>query len=298
MNEWKITDELLVRYIDGLTTAEEDARIEAALAADAALMEEFVLMAEAARLADSTPVKKPDMNNVQMDVCNVIRGNNVTKHRNLWIRVAAVAGAVAAVLLVVLLVVKPFKENPTLVAQNDANASETNHPVDARSEEGNSEVTNHSQSEIIIENQKDESITADNRGFAEAQPGETSANDANEVEVLTVQKLEKNYASSAEANHLSIEKPSKVNYRLLCKNLDKNFTFQWKASNVKTLTFTIKNKQGKTIAELNDAQADHFAVSYHKLYPENYLIWCVSVIYNDGKREQKSGVLQIDYDIQ
>ena len=298
MSEWIITDELLARYIDGLTTAEEDARIEAALAENPLLMEEFVQMAEAARMSDATPVKKPDLNKALTGVQEAIQVNSTSKHRNLRIRYVAVAGAVAAVLLLVLLVVKPFQKSLVFVAQNNTNTVETDASVEPYAEVKSPTTANHSQSDNTIEN-KTEVNTADApSAFAEAQLSEAFANEETTGEVITVHKIEKNTTSASEANHLSMEKPAKASYRLLCKNLDKNYTFQWKVSNVKTLSFFLKTKQGKTIAELDDAQTECFAVSYRKLYPENQFIWCVSVVYNDGKCEQRSGVLQIDYDVQ
>ena len=118
------------------------------------------------------------------------------------------------------------------------------------------------------------------------------------AESYTTQNLEKNYAAAQVANTLTVTKPAKDPYRVLCKNLEKTLNFEWTATNVKTLHFTVTDSKGKTIAESKDANSNYYLLKYREIYPEQQLKWTLVVTFEDGTQEKRSGQINIDYEPQ
>ena len=116
-------------------------------------------------------------------------------------------------------------------------------------------------------------------------------------ETYTAQKLEKDYAATGEANRLTVTKPGKDNYRVLCKNLEKTLNFEWTATNVQTLHFTVKDSKGNTVAETKDVAATHYALKYGDLYPDQKLTWSLVVVFKDGTQGKRGGQVNIDYNL-
>lgn len=287
MSELKISDELLARYIDNRATAEETAKVERCLAEDQELLDEFIAVAEAARLADSKPVTAPSMEKAKTDTLSVIHCGK-TVHRPVWIHYTAAAAAVAAVLILVQLFVKPFgHDTEQQFASNDT-------PIHQQSEGQQPENTF---PETVVHangnSDKMSETTVQDTDNTQKNTTETPLDE----KVISIQRVDKSYASTAEAKPLSMVKPSRPVYRVLCKNLDKAFTFQWTSANVKQLNFVLKNKKGEIVLQSQDADATRLDVSYRKLYPETEFLWFLSVTYTDDSREQRSGNLMVDYEV-
>ena len=109
--------------------------------------------------------------------------------------------------------------------------------------------------------------------------------------------IQAEYTGTKTANSLMVSKPSKDNYSVLCKNLDKAFQFEWSATNVQSLNFSVTNTQGKTIAQTSSISDNHYQLKYSDIYPEKKLSWSLEVVFKDGAREKRSGQIQIDYDL-
>lgn len=296
MNKLNISDELFAKYLDGTASEEENEQILKLLAEDPELLEEFTAIAEASKLTDHEPLATPNLEKASRQIkanlpatqaSDTAVANNRKRHIRLYITAAA---AVAAILLAstIYLLLRPTP-NDSFLAHQEETATDTL-------------ATTQTKNEILIaENEKPQQH--DNMAADEAQQTETetetnSSSASSPVnEYHTGLSEEKHYASKAEANSLTMVKPAKTSYAILCKNLDKSFVFEWTATNVQSLRLSIKNLQGKTIAETTDKEAFRYELPYRSVYPEKQLSWSLVVNYEDNTQEQRNGQIQIDYNL-
>lgn len=296
MNKLNISDELFAKYLDGTASEEENEQILKLLVEDPELLEEFTAIAEASKLTDHEPLAISNLEEASRQIkanlpaiqaSDTAVSNNRKRHIRLYITAAA---AVLAILLAstIYLLLRPTP-NDKFLAHQEETVTDTL-------------ATTQTQNEILIaENEKPQQH--DNMAADEAQQTETetetntssASSPANEYH--TGFSEEKHYASKAEANSLSMVKPAKTSYAILCKNLDKSFVFEWTATNVQSLHLSIKNSQGKTIAETTDKDALRYELPYRSVYPEKQLSWSLVVNYKDNTQEQRNGQIQIDYNL-
>lgn len=296
MNKLNISDELFAKYLDGTASEEENEQILKLLAEDPELLEEFIAIAEASKLTDHEPLATPNLEEASRQIkanlhaiqaSDTAVSNNRKRHIRLYITAAA---AVAAILLAstIYLLLRPTPNDNFLAHQ----------------EETVTDTLATTQNEILIaENetpQQHDNMAADEAQQTETETKtETNSSSASSPvnEYHTGLSEEKHYASKAEANSLTMVKPAKTSYAILCKNLDKSFVFEWTATNVQSLCLTIKNSQGKTIAETTDINALRYELLYRSVYPEKQLSWSLIVNYKDNTKEQRNGQIQIDYNL-
>lgn len=299
MKELNISEELFSRFLDGRTSEDENEQILQLLAENPELMDEFTAIAKASQLVDHEPLRKPNLEVAARSVRTVLSESqadnpNVTTKRRRGIRIFTMAAAaVAAILLAstIYLLLRPTNPQNTLVQDN-------------KSETDSTLIQPKVEQTYIAQNETSESVISEATSSTVENETSTAKTNTTETpssipsnEYHSVQVEERHYAATQETNNLNVVKPNKSNYLVLCKNLDKSFVFEWTATNVQSLCLTIKNSQGKTIAETTDINALRYELLYRFVYPEKQLSWSLIVNYKDNTKEQRNGQIQIDYNL-
>jgi hypothetical protein len=286
MKEMNISDVLLSKFLEGKTDDAEDARLLQAMEA-----EDLAAIAEAAKLADTAPQQTPNLLLAKKQIEDSLKDKEIVENiPTIQRSKARVYWAVAASIAVLLAVALFFLFRPERSDQNFAQQEKQRVETEVKTENQGSETTD--KTELTNNNRKNN--MSSNTDAEDTRSESTEPQPA----PITSQKLEKNYAATKTANSLTVTKPGKNDYRVLCKNLEKSLQFEWSASNVHNQHFTVTNAQGKVLAELTDKNATHHTISYSKIYPERQLKWTLKVVFEDGTNEVRSGQVQIDYQVQ
>ena len=289
MKDSNISDDLLSRFLEGKMTEAEEAEMLRQLDMSNAFPEELAAIAEAAKRTDTQPLVKPDFEKAKAQISEELRkkeqsiptiaaANTRPSHKRIyWAVAASLALLVAAVLFFLL---RPEADNQHF-AQNatDSTATERTQPAD------NSSLA---QSKPSQTNSADEQINVH----------DPQSSSAETPQYYNTQVKERHYATEQSANTLTVTKPNKSPYRVLCKNLDKTLDFEWAASNVKSLQLTVRDGQGKVLDDFTDKTTNHFTLKYQDLYPERIVNWNLTVTFTDGTQATRNGQIQIDYRIQ
>lgn len=299
MKELNISEELFSRFLDGRTSEEENEQILQLLAENPELMDEFTAIAKASQLVDHEPLRKPNLEVAARSVRTVLSESqadnpNVTTKRRRGIRIFTMAAAAVAVILLastIYLLLRPTNPQNTLVQDN-------------KSETDSTLIQPKVEQTYIAQNETSESVISESTSSTVENETSTAKTNTTETpsskpsnEYYSTQVEERHYAATQETNNLNVVKPNKSNYLVLCKNLDKSFVFEWNASNVQKLHFTVKDASNKVIAEVTDAATKRYELSYRKIYPEKQLTWKLAVTYKDGSKDEQSGQINIDYNI-
>lgn len=299
MKELNISEELFSRFLDGRTSEEENEQILQLLAENPELMDEFTAITKASQLVDHEPLRKPNLEVAAQSIRSVLPESqadkpNVSTNRRRSIRIFTMAAAaVAAILLAstIYLLLRSTNPQNTLVQDNKSETDSTLiQPKVEQTYIAQNETSESVISEVTSSTVEDETSTA--ATTTTETPSSTPSN-----EYYSTQVEERHYASTQEANSLSITKPNKSNYLVLCKNLDNAFVFEWNASNVQKLHFTVKDASNKVVAEVTNSDTKRYELSYRKIYPEKQLTWKLAVTYKDGSKDEQSGQVNIDYDV-
>ena len=312
MKKTNISNELLAKFLDGQTSEEENAQILALLADDKELMEEFTAIAEAARLADSAPIAEPDLNmatqqiheniNTQVNTYNSIHITNTqtNTYNNIHITqnpskkrfFIALAAAVVTMLIAstIYLLMRPSSNEDFLAKQEGTNID----TVLTKTEQDNILIA-----ENEIPQTTDKTGTNGSQKLSSSNETSTPSSSSNPStgDNSNVQMIEKNYASKAEVNNLTMLTPPRADYGIIFKNLNKSFKFEWSTGNVQSLNFTIKDSQGKIIAIITDPLTNHYELKGSTIYPEKQVSWNIVVRYKDNTEEQRNGQIRIGYEI-
>ncbi|MBO2524241.1 MAG: hypothetical protein CW341_00845 [Bacteroidetes bacterium] len=301
MKKTNISNELLAKFLDGQTSEEENAQILALLADDKELMEEFTAIAEAAKLADSAPIApiaEPDLNmaaqqihesiNTQQNTSNSIHIAQRPSHRRFFITLAA---AVITILIAstIYLLMRPSNNEDFFVEQKGTD-------IDTM-------LTITEQEEILVaENEIPQ--TTDNIASSDSQNAGTkkekdtaSPSNPSSGNNPNVQMMKQSYASKAEINNLTMLTPPRADYGIQFKNMDKSFKFEWSTGNVQSLNFTLKDSQGRVIANITDPNTNQYELKGNTVYPEKQVTWSIVVRYKDNTEEQRNGKIRIGYEI-
>ena len=291
MKKRDISEELWFRYLEGKTNEEETGQINRLLAEDDELLAEFVAVREAVQLVDKEPCQQPDLERAKEQINQVLCKESPAENKpvelprrsNLHRYIAMAAAAALLVGVALFLLFRP-DHNDNSLARQEKPCVESKTKTQSQSSEttGETEQTNSTR-------QKEMSSKSDTEGVKEEPTGSTQ-------KTYTAQKLEKNYTATQEANHLTVTKPAKDNYRVLCKNLEKTLNFEWSATNVKTLHFTVTDSKGKNVAGVSDKTVNKYALKYKDVYPEKQLKWTLGVVFEDGTQETRTGWISIDYE--
>lgn len=290
MKEMNISDELLSKFLEGRTDGAEDVRLLQELDAEDISLEDLAAIAEAAKLVDVEPQKTPDLTKAEDQVKAVLDSSAretmpyVTDRRRSRQRIVwATAASVAVVLAVALFFLFRPERSDNNLAQQEKERVETESKT-----QGQNQETTVKTEQTDKTRQNDMPSKNDAEGV---QPEPTNA----QPEECTTQMMEKQYAQKAQASSLTVVKPNKDNYRVLCKNLEKTLDFEWSAMNVQTLHFEVKDPKGKTVAETRDVSTRHYELKYQDIQPEKKLTWALVVVFKDGTQEKRTGQIQIDY---
>lgn len=292
MKKTDISEELWFRYLEGITNEEETEQISRLLAEDDELLAEYLAVREATQLTDAEPCQSPDPNLAQKQIRETLGIGSAEKETIVMLPRRAnvrkyIAMAAAAALLIGVALFFLFRpdHNENNFTQQEKQRIETGEKTQSQTPETTIEPAQTDKSR-----QNDMPSKSDTEGVKEESTGSSQ-------ETYTAQKLEKNYATTLEANHLTMTKPTKDNYRVLCKNLEKTLNFEWTATNVQALHFVVTDSKGKTLVETKDVTTNYYSLKYSDIYPEKKLTWSLVVMFKDGSREKRNGTIQIDYDL-
>ena len=290
MSEKNISEELWMRFLDGNVSEEENERLMRLISEDDALMEEYLSVNESLKRINSKPLVKPNLEMAQKQIGEALKAGDAQKENVVMLPRRSnirkyVAMAAAAALLIgaaLFFLFRPDRNDNNLAQQEKQRVEK-----EAKTQSQNPETT-------IKTKPTDNSRKNDIPSNKDTE-GVQSESTAAQEEMYSSQKLEKHYAATQTANSLTVTKPSKDNYRVLCKNLEKTLDFEWTAANVQSLHFVVKDSKGKTVAETQSVTENHYSLKYSNIYPEQKLTWSLVVVFKDGSQEKRNGQIQIDY---
>ena len=293
MKRLNISDELFSRFIDGKTSETEEKQLLKEIAENPEMMEEFIAISKGSSLTDQKPFQNPNFVTAKQNIKNSLSAEKFSNvnpfvNRKRRFRILVTAAATIAIVLItsmIYLLMRPVVDQNTFVqdaAMIDSTytQAEENYIYMAKNE-----VSDSTALKLISKTSESELNTPNEVGEALSE------------ESYIVQREELYYAAAQEANNLSVVKPNKGDYSILCKNLDRSFLFEWKASNVQKIHFKVVNSQGKTIAEVTDPSVKCYELIYRSVYPESQLNWTLSVTYKDNTQDIQKGKININYNV-
>ena len=235
--------------------------------------EDILRSLEADRLTDFEPLEKPNLFVAQSQVKSTIKGKS--NNKRLWVYMAA--ASVAFVVGVAVFFVLKNGNNVENLAQNSGENSKSleNHALNPDT--------------VLYIDKTNKRNTIDN---VESE-SKTETTDKQ----LKASNIERKYANSEIMGYCEMISPNKENYNILCKNLDKVFTFKWKSENVKSQVFTIRDSHGNVIVETSNATLCSYEMPYRKVFPEKKLTWSVTVVCDDGSKIMRNGTINITYEL-
>lgn len=288
-----MNDDLLIKFISGKTTHQETEIVAAYLSEHPQEAQEWLQMEQAARMADKKPAVGIPQAEAQASVAKVLGSVHTTPGtKNRVVRMTWIFGGVAAVAASVVLALM-------LIIPADA-------PSAPSATASVSESVIPSTSSSVIPNEVEESLLAEANAPAapviEPVAPSTSTSTPSSVipsEVekpsLTVSKIEKSTASASTVQtSFNITRPAKTPYRVLVKNPEKDFVFEWEGQGIATVSILIKNSQDGVIYEniVQDA-ASGCPVKSGLLMDKGELTWILTACFADGSAETKTGIIQL-----
>ena len=280
-----MNDDLLIKFISGKTTHQETEIVAAYLSEHPQEAQEWLQMEQAARMADKKPAVGIPQAEAQASVAKVLGTVHTTPGtKNRVVRMTWIFGGVAAVAASVVLALM-------LIIPADA-------PSASSATASVSESVIPSTSSSVIPNEVEESLLAEANAPAapviEPVAPSTSATTP-ENPSLTVSKIEKSTASASTVQtSFNITRPAKTPYRVLVKNPEKDFVFEWEGQGIATVSILIKNSQDGVIYEniVQDA-ASGCPVKSGLLMDKGELTWILTACFADGSAETKTGIIQL-----
>ena len=291
MSEKHISEELWMRFLEGNVSEVENERLMRLISEDDALLEEYLSVNESMKRIDSRPLAKPDLDLAQKQIGEALKAGDAQKENVAMLprrsnirKYKAMAAAAALLIGVALFFLFRPDHNDNNLAQQEKQRVET----EAKTQDLSPEITTEP-SQTNRTRKNDMPSKSDTEGV-QTEPTVV------QEEMYSSQKLEKHYAGTQTANTLTVTKPGKDSYRVLCKNLEKTLNFEWTAANVQSLHILVKDSKGKTVAETKSVTENHYSLKYSDIYPERNLTWSLVVVFKDGSQEKRNGQIQIDYD--
>lgn len=280
-----MNDDLLIKFISGKTTHQETEIVAAYLSEHPQEAQEWLQIEQAARMADKKPAVGIPQAEAQASVAKVLGSVHTTPGtKNRVVRMTWIFGGVAAVAASVVLALM-------LIIPADA-------PSASSATASVSESVIPSTSSSVIPNEVEESLLAEANAPAapviEPVAPSTSATTP-ENPSLTVSKIEKSTASASTVQtSFNITRPAKTPYRVLVKNPEKDFVFEWEGQGIATVSILIKNSQDGVIYEniVQDA-ASGCPVKSGLLMDKGELTWILTACFADGSAETKTGIIQL-----
>ena len=280
-----MNEDLLIKFISGKTTHQETEIVAAYLSEHPQEAQEWLQMEQAARMADKKPAVGIPQAEAQASVAKVLGSVHTTPGtKNRVVRMTWIFGGVAAVAASVVLALM-------LIIPADA-------PSAPSATASVSESVIPSTSSSVIPSEVEESLLAEANAPAapviEPVAPSTSASTP-ENPSLTVSKIEKSTASASTVQtSFNITRPAKTPYRVLVKNPEKDFVFEWEGQGIATVSILIKNSQDGVIYEniVQDA-ASGCPVKSGLLMNKGELTWILTACFADGSAETKTGIIQL-----
>lgn len=280
-----MNDDLLIKFISGKTTHQETEIVAAYLSEHPQEAQEWLQMEQAARMADKKPAVGIPQAEAQASVAKVLGSVHTTPGtKNRVVRMTWIFGGVAAVAASVVLALM-------LIIPADA-------PSAPSATASVSESVIPSTSSSVIPSEVEESLLAE--ANAPAAPviepvAPSTSTSTPENPSLTVSKIEKSTASASTVQtSFNITRPAKTPYRVLVKNPEKDFVFEWEGQGIATVSILIKNSQDGVIYEniVQDA-ASGCPVKSGLLMDKGELTWILTACFADGSAETKTGIIQL-----
>ncbi len=280
-----ISDELLSKFLEGKTTEEENEKISAYCDAHGETIEELLIMRQAATMADKQSDYTIDEDKALHFVEQTLQTHSRKKRVSLavWISVAAAM----AILIIVSAFLFFSNENVPLMADKTQPSQivvgDSTDEFDTTKTETSVKQSSHTDEKELW---SEEPQLSDNNLPAERG------------EPLHVEVLEKSTATTqSAANNFTMLKPSKTPYRIICKNLDKSFVFQWETVNAKKIEFILMNDQHKVIVEKKELNLNSFSLMFRDVAVYSVLYWKVKIVFEDNTTTQKTGRIDIQYEL-
>lgn len=280
-----INDELLSKFLDGKTTEEENQKISAYCDAHGETIEELLMMRQAASMAD----KNSDFVIDEVKALHFVEQTLQTHSRKKRVTLAVWISVAAA--MAILIVVGTFlffsNENSTLIG-HETQPHQT--VAEDSTDKSNATLTDTSLMQTHrtdrVEPLQEEPQLSENKSSEESRAP------------LSVEVSEKSTAATQSVeNAFSMVKPSKTPYRIICKNLDKSFVFQWETVNAKKIEFILMNDQHKVIVEKKELNLNSFSLMFRDVAVYSVLYWKVKIVFEDNTTTQKTGRIDIQYEL-
>lgn len=285
-----MTDELLIKFIEGKTTPEETEIVLKELSQDGDAAKEWLQMVEGTRLADTKPLMDIDSEDFIAKTLAEKSGKQQTERKTVrlpWM-ISAVAAAAACIAIVV--TIMTGIDNGGQLPSNDIIAEgepETEVLIDSASADVNDIADIKSSSREMIS----ETISPEVKDAGE------EAENFEETEEITGRKiiLDDNTATASQDINPTFEmvKPAKSLYRVKVRNPEKEFVFEWKMNDVRNIRLTIADKEGSVLINKDNISGNRFGVVASALVDKGELEWTMEVTFNDGSMQKKAGKLEL-----
>lgn len=280
-----ISDELLSKFLEGKTTEEENEKISAYCDAHGETIEELLMMRQAASMAD----KNSDFVIDEVKALHFVEQTLQTHSRKKRVTLAVWISVAAA--MAILIVVGTFlffsNENSTLIG-HETQPHQT--VAEDSTDKSNATLTDTS----LMQTHRTDRVELSQE---EPQLSENKSSEEGRTP-LSVEISEKSTAAVQSAeNAFSMVKPNKTPYRLVCKNLDKSFLFQWEAVNAKKVEFTLRNDQQRVIVEKKELTSNSYSLLFRDVAAYSVLYWKVKIVFEDNSTTQKTGRIEIKYEL-
>lgn len=275
----QVSDELLAKFLDNKTSEEETEIVLKYINDDKENFEEFLNIRKASMLVDQKPCNT--IENIAISKTNKNNSKQFFLNKK---KLALLISVAASVLFIISIPFYFVFRNPL------SNPSELAH--------------NNSQNSMKVDSIENKSLSSDDeRGkqIDSSTENNQSSNDPNNTNGKTndevpVQIKTQNYGSTQSVeNKFEMVKPSKSPYSILCKNLEKEFVFQWNIVNAKKIEISLLNSNRKLIVSHSDSNMKSYSVFFKDLNKEKTIIWELKVLFEDNTTQTKTGVIQITY---
>lgn len=278
-------DDLLIRFIDGKTTPEETEAVLKELSQDGEAAKEWMQMAQGARLADTKPAQEISSDEFIAKTLAGQNGHSVKQGK--VVRLPWIIGAITAVAASVAIVATVFNngstdENPGNIMAEAVDSTDNAVKEDTTTAIGADvvsikDIAHESVAETIVE---DPVSQMEDRVLELSDP-------------KAVKGGKDVTASDAEIPHFEMIKPAKTPYKVIVKNIDKDFVFEWDVTGASSVKLIISDKDGNVIADMEAVEEGRCGITAVELVDKGVLNWTVEVIFNDGSKVRKSGKIEL-----
>lgn len=303
-----MSDDLLIKFIDGCCTPAEAEQVIGELSRQGSGAAEWVQMVNASRLAD-TPALEP-AEGAREYVSAVLQRKEVSRKK--VVRLSAVAGVLCA-LAASFAIFFVYKGNDGYVPQTGgslacaqdslANSLAADTLIQAPVQETPDRPAKQMlQAESVM--QKNAALTPEavpepvlsmelsrNASKAEA-PGTTEASDARTAPDSTADQPKPQIAE----HQLRMTRPAKSPYRVKVKDLTKDFVFEWTVEGqASRASLVVKDSKGMTLVDKSTEtpDANSFPIGVMELTDRGELTWTLVLEFTDGQKVSRTGRLEM-----